>query len=164
MQNFIKDETGAVTVDWVVLTAALVGLGLAVMAVVSGGIETQSSNISDTMTDDSIIRTAFTGSAVGNFNSACGGYAGCDASLGSLADLSNSDFNTLRDNHDASLATNDIGNQNLAAGLTLNGDGDWEDAGGNVDQGATDAYNAAVAYDAAATAAVNAEDSARSNN
>lgn len=29
--NFIKDEDGAVTVDWVVLTAAIVGLGLLVM-------------------------------------------------------------------------------------------------------------------------------------
>lgn len=27
---FLKDETGAVTVDWVVLTAAVVGLGLVV--------------------------------------------------------------------------------------------------------------------------------------
>ena len=41
MLNFIKtfraDEDGAVTVDWVVLTAAIVGLGIAVMASVSGG-------------------------------------------------------------------------------------------------------------------------------
>lgn len=35
IKNFAKSESGAVTVDWVVLTAALVGLGLAVMAVVS---------------------------------------------------------------------------------------------------------------------------------
>ncbi len=45
MNAFIADESGAVTVDWVVLTAALVGLGLAVMAVVSGGVETASGNI-----------------------------------------------------------------------------------------------------------------------
>jgi len=30
--NFLKNEDGAVTVDWVVLTAAIVGLGIAVMA------------------------------------------------------------------------------------------------------------------------------------
>eukprot|EP00237_Pycnococcus_provasolii_P006599 CAMPEP_0206122598 /NCGR_PEP_ID=MMETSP1472-20131121/2220_1 /ASSEMBLY_ACC=CAM_ASM_001108 /TAXON_ID=41880 /ORGANISM="Pycnococcus provasolii, Strain RCC251" /LENGTH=34 /DNA_ID= /DNA_START= /DNA_END= /DNA_ORIENTATION= len=29
IQNFLKDEDGAVTVDWVVLTAAVVGLGIA---------------------------------------------------------------------------------------------------------------------------------------
>jgi Flp pilus assembly pilin Flp len=35
--NFKRDEDGAVTVDWVVLTAAIVGLGIAVLASVSGG-------------------------------------------------------------------------------------------------------------------------------
>lgn len=39
IKNFAKSESGAVTVDWVVLTAAIVGLGLAVMAVVSGGVQ-----------------------------------------------------------------------------------------------------------------------------
>ena len=34
---FLKDESGAVTVDWVVLTAAVVGLGIAVLTSVSGG-------------------------------------------------------------------------------------------------------------------------------
>ena len=45
INRFLADESGAVTVDWVVLTAALVGLGLAVMSVVSGGIESLSTNI-----------------------------------------------------------------------------------------------------------------------
>jgi Flp pilus assembly pilin Flp len=31
---FLKDESGAVTVDWVVLTAAIVGLGLLVFSFV----------------------------------------------------------------------------------------------------------------------------------
>jgi Flp pilus assembly pilin Flp len=34
LKTFRTDEDGAVTVDWVVLTAAIVGLGIAVMAVV----------------------------------------------------------------------------------------------------------------------------------
>ena len=34
MKNFRADEDGAVTVDWVVLTAAIVGLGIAVMTTV----------------------------------------------------------------------------------------------------------------------------------
>ncbi|WP_109669820.1 hypothetical protein [Roseicyclus mahoneyensis] len=45
IKTFAKSESGAVTVDWVVLTAALVGLGLAVMAVVSGGVENLSTDI-----------------------------------------------------------------------------------------------------------------------
>ncbi len=31
MQKFLRSEDGAVTVDWVVLTAAIIGLGLAVL-------------------------------------------------------------------------------------------------------------------------------------
>jgi Flp pilus assembly pilin Flp len=38
-KSFAKDESGAVTVDWVVLTAAIVGLGMVVMTTVGGGIE-----------------------------------------------------------------------------------------------------------------------------
>ena len=45
MMTFAKSESGAVTVDWVVLTAALVGLGLAVMAVVSSGVENLGTDI-----------------------------------------------------------------------------------------------------------------------
>ena len=45
LKNFIASESGAVTVDWVVLTAALVGLGLAVMGVVSTGVESASTDI-----------------------------------------------------------------------------------------------------------------------
>ena len=39
IKNFRADEDGAVTVDWVVLTAAIVGLGMVVMKTVGGGIE-----------------------------------------------------------------------------------------------------------------------------
>mgnify|MGYP000728308314 CR=1 FL=1 len=36
LKNFLKNEDGAVTIDWVVLTAAIVGLGIAVLAAVGG--------------------------------------------------------------------------------------------------------------------------------
>lgn len=38
IKNFRRDEDGAVTVDWVVLTAAIVGLGVAALLAVSGGV------------------------------------------------------------------------------------------------------------------------------
>jgi Flp pilus assembly pilin Flp len=38
-KNFAKDEDGAVTVDWVVLTAAIVGLGLVVITTIRPGIQ-----------------------------------------------------------------------------------------------------------------------------
>jgi Flp pilus assembly pilin Flp len=37
-KRFAKDENGAVTVDWVVLTAAIVGLGLLVITTIRPGI------------------------------------------------------------------------------------------------------------------------------
>ncbi|MBM1221559.1 hypothetical protein JQU17_11700 [Ponticoccus sp. SC2-23] len=45
MNAFIRDEDGAVTVDWVVLTAAIVGLGIAVLTSVSNGAEQMAENI-----------------------------------------------------------------------------------------------------------------------
>ncbi|MGK7651786.1 Flp family type IVb pilin [Roseovarius sp. B08] len=47
IKNFRNDEDGAVTVDWVVLTAAVVGLGVAGVATVSGGVNTLATAISD---------------------------------------------------------------------------------------------------------------------
>ena len=44
-KNFRKDEDGAVTVDWVVLTAAVVGLGVAGVATVQGGVDTLAGTI-----------------------------------------------------------------------------------------------------------------------
>ncbi len=50
-KNFRRDEDGAVTVDWVVLTAALVGLGVAVLATISGGVGDLSGDIATTLSD-----------------------------------------------------------------------------------------------------------------
>ena len=47
LKRFQKDEDGAVTVDWVVLTAAVVGLGLVVMGAISPAISSLSNNIAD---------------------------------------------------------------------------------------------------------------------
>jgi hypothetical protein len=49
MVSFIEAEDGAVTADWVVLTAAMVGLGLAVMSTISFGLETRTASITGTM-------------------------------------------------------------------------------------------------------------------
>ena len=38
IKSFARDDSGAVTVDWVVLTAAIVGLGIAVITAISGGV------------------------------------------------------------------------------------------------------------------------------
>ncbi|MDJ0860353.1 MAG: pilus assembly protein [Dinoroseobacter sp.] len=56
--TFRNEEDGAVTVDWVVLTAAIVGLGIAVYGVVSGGISDLSTDI-DTQLKTDQIKTKF---------------------------------------------------------------------------------------------------------
>lgn len=48
---FAKDEDGAVTVDWVVLTGAIVGLGIAVLTTVSGGTTDLAGDIGDSLSD-----------------------------------------------------------------------------------------------------------------
>ena len=47
--RFKKDEDGAVTVDWVVLTAAIVGLGIAVLPSVSGGTTSLADKVSSSL-------------------------------------------------------------------------------------------------------------------
>ena len=46
IKNFHRDEDGAVTVDWVVLTAAIVGLGIAILTTVQGGTQSLANKIS----------------------------------------------------------------------------------------------------------------------
>ena len=45
--KFAKDESGAVTVDWVVLTAALVGIAIALVGVIDDGIDQTATDIQD---------------------------------------------------------------------------------------------------------------------
>ena len=57
-KKFKKDESGAVTVDWVVMTAAVVGIGIATTAAVSTGLNDTASDTSNLMESD-IISTSF---------------------------------------------------------------------------------------------------------
>ena len=45
IKNFRNDEDGAVTVDWVVLTAAVVALAVAVSTVVGGAVDNELAQI-----------------------------------------------------------------------------------------------------------------------
>lgn len=49
MKKYTKDESGAVTVDWVVLTAALVIIGGLVISIIRAGLLDASSAINDTL-------------------------------------------------------------------------------------------------------------------
>ncbi|NCO85578.1 MAG: hypothetical protein GW886_02980 [Rhodobacterales bacterium] len=54
IKNFRNDEDGAVTVDWVVLTAAIVGLGLAVMLSVRTGATDLAADIGTNLTNTTV--------------------------------------------------------------------------------------------------------------
>jgi Flp pilus assembly pilin Flp len=53
LKSFSSDESGAVTVDWVVLTAAIVGLGLVVMNTVGPAVQDVATNITTDLTQAS---------------------------------------------------------------------------------------------------------------
>ncbi len=47
VKTFLKDDCGAITVDWVALTAGIVALGIIVMTSLSSGLVTAAGTISD---------------------------------------------------------------------------------------------------------------------
>lgn len=58
VMRFLADESGAATVDWVVLTAASVAMGLAVMGYVREGVESLADDIHSHLSSIEI-RTSF---------------------------------------------------------------------------------------------------------
>ena len=75
LSAYCKGESGATTVDWVVLTASVTGMGLATAATVSGGLEDLSGDIRAALTGYSIgssfsggMDAASTAAAVGLIN------------------------------------------------------------------------------------------------
>lgn len=56
--RFLSDDTAAVTVDWVVLTAAAVGLGLASALAVGTGTGALGTDIGDSLTNASVAQQA----------------------------------------------------------------------------------------------------------
>lgn len=57
--KFMKSESGAVTVDWVVMSGGIVGVGIAVTSTVSGGMEDLAGDIRTTLVNQEI-STRFT--------------------------------------------------------------------------------------------------------
>ena len=53
-ERFLKDEDGAATVDWVVLTAAVVGLGVAAVDTVEQGVTSLAGDIATAISSKSV--------------------------------------------------------------------------------------------------------------
>lgn len=57
INSFLQDDSGAVTVDWVVLTAAIVGLGIAVVSTIGGGTDSLATEVSSTFSSATVTLT-----------------------------------------------------------------------------------------------------------
>ncbi|WP_194098082.1 Flp family type IVb pilin [Marivivens aquimaris] len=55
IKNFRRDEDGAVTVDWVVLTAAMVGIAIAIISSVNTSAKTLKGDLVTDMTTASTV-------------------------------------------------------------------------------------------------------------
>jgi hypothetical protein len=67
ISRFAADESGAVTVDWVVLSAGIVGLGLATIAVASSGVENLTGDIRNALANMELAQQAAAAAAVEAF-------------------------------------------------------------------------------------------------
>ncbi|WP_170337531.1 hypothetical protein [Ruegeria arenilitoris] len=66
IRNFKKDDSGAITVDWVVLTAAVTGLAAIAYALIQGGTEGLADDVEAALSDSAIsISTGDSNTAVG---------------------------------------------------------------------------------------------------
>ncbi|MEM9319194.1 MAG: hypothetical protein AAGA70_09330 [Pseudomonadota bacterium] len=99
--SFLAEDTGAVTVDWVVLTSAVVGLGIATLGVVSAGVGSSSNAIADELAGTSI-QAAFSRAMSlfsNGFENGRGGFAGGQVvnapGFGNILQLGQNDVATL---------------------------------------------------------------------
>ena len=65
IKNFRKDENGAVTVDWVVLTAAVVGLAVAAYSTIETQTQNLAADIGATIDNEDVTATAAATGTVG---------------------------------------------------------------------------------------------------
>ncbi|MBF9031849.1 hypothetical protein HKCCE3408_15730 [Rhodobacterales bacterium HKCCE3408] len=93
LASFRADQSGAVAVDWVVLSGAVVGLGIAVTLVVSGGLEDLTGEIQLSLAEMDaqsgfIERLQEFGQALTGFSDGTGGWSGGDVvSMDGIGDV-----------------------------------------------------------------------------
>ncbi|SFJ05891.1 Flp family type IVb pilin [Jannaschia pohangensis] len=91
VSRFVASEDGAVTVDWVVLAAALTSLGVLVALAVSDGVENLSGDLSDSLADRQIaVEFTRSNGGISDAQMAAQGFAGgalgFNGDTGSLSD------------------------------------------------------------------------------
>lgn len=64
LRRFLRAEQGAVTVDWVVLTAAAVGLALVMMATMNSSVSSVGTSVEEVLTDVDVVAIGEVGAAL----------------------------------------------------------------------------------------------------
>jgi len=78
VEAFKKCDSGAVTVDWVVLTAAIVGIAMAVIALISSGISGASNGVNDDLNSAGSLAASLFGSSAASVFGVDSGYQAFD--------------------------------------------------------------------------------------
>ncbi len=106
LRCFASGEDGAVTVDWVVLTAAMMGLGIAATLTVSGGVEDLSGDIAVQLNDTrTIVGSSFDLLKLQSFEDVSGlsaagwGFYSRDSSYGGWDLLDGNSFEIVESGH-----------------------------------------------------------------
>lgn len=89
-QAFIRDEDGAITVEWVVITGATIGLALGAVTAISGGVTGITGNTADGMAavipDTAPEQPQTPAFARNQWEARTGGVAGLEAWMANFAD------------------------------------------------------------------------------
>lgn len=70
LQDFMNDESGAITVDWVILTSAIVGISIAMLIIIASGIGTAAN-----ATDDELENTSSVAGLISDTAPVCDAHA-----------------------------------------------------------------------------------------
>ena len=61
LKRFLNDESGAITVDWVVLTASIVGIAIAVLIIIATGIQSASTGVNGNLENTESVADGISG-------------------------------------------------------------------------------------------------------
>ncbi|MGB3405864.1 MAG: hypothetical protein WBA67_00075 [Jannaschia sp.] len=155
--EFTRADAGAVTVDWVVLTAATVGMVLAMMTVISRGVEHSVNDIDDHLNAPSVVTRMYNGFGyaphdTSRFNALLVDMAGLDTGdLEQMAAYSNLLNGTVGDETDPDIA-GQIADFNAAVDMAYANAKTTRHTGTTFDQAELTRISAEMGYDTAALA------------
>jgi Flp pilus assembly pilin Flp len=119
--KFKREEDGAVTVDWVVLTAAIVLIGISAVLLVNGGVADLSRTTKSALADTTVGATEQAGNGSADLGSSAGSDNNvADAGIGTGIDNNEADAGTSAGTDSNATDSASEGPLNGASGLRIN--------------------------------------------